>query len=889
MKDYQDHQLIAGLDSETMVITPNRRLAATLLKRHQAYQRNQDQDCWHTPTILPINSFIKKCWDDYTSNELVCAPFLLNPIQEQSLWEKIIIETKESAQLLQIADTARLAKSAWKLLKQWCIDLNHPLFETADDYKAMQQWALCFQTICENNRWVDEASLPSQVNLVIKQGKLVLPQKIIVVGFNELSPQLTQLFDDCESENCVVNTMQLMKESGNASYLSLADTETELLTMARWAKRLFDQSTQTSIGCVIPNLECERDRVLRIFSEVFAAPLTHEMDEATCPFNVSAGKALLQYPLIQTAFQLLALQKKSVSLESLSYLLATPFIGNANSERIQRAKYDALLRRENITTIDLKFALNENNASKLALTKACPALARHISAFLSQVETATNSLTFAEWAQCFNALLALIGWPGERSLNSKEYQLVEAWLDLLQNFMTLDQVQGPVTYHDALQTLLKIASNTMFQTKTPEARVQILGLLEAAALPFDYLWVAGMDDLSWPPQPKPNPFVPKALQRQLNMPHATAERELRYCENITKQFKQSAKDIIFSHADKNEGSEQQASPLIRELPLITVAALQLPFYQTPHEKVFASRSLESLLDENAPVYMGEQPVRGGTNVIKLQALCPFKAFAEWRLYATTLETPLPGLRGKERGTIIHKALELIWDKLHNQTSLLNLDEQEYNQLVDETIDQAMTRFMDQHTDQRRYLTLEKKRVKKLLTEWLTTEKIRPPFTVLVSEKSTQITLNKLTFTMRIDRIDELDNRKKLIIDYKTGKQNEINVWFSERPEDPQLPLYALHEKEKALGITFAEVVSGDCCFKGISQGDIDVSGIRAITEIKKLELDSWSKLLERWENDLTKLSDDFYNGVAKVDPKDPPKTCAYCEIKPLCRINEEIS
>ncbi len=74
--------------------------------------------------------------------------------------------------------------------------------------------------------------------------------------------------------------------------------------------------------------------------------------------------------------------------------------------------------------------------------------------------------------------------------------------------------------------LAQEAATKPFQAQSPAANVQILGILEAGGLLFDALWISGLDDSNWPAQPKPNPFIPKRLQRELKMPHASAEREL---------------------------------------------------------------------------------------------------------------------------------------------------------------------------------------------------------------------------------------------------------------------------------------------------------------------------------------------------------------------------
>ena len=52
-----------------------------------------------------------------------------------------------------------------------------------------------------------------------------------------------------------------------------------------------------------------------------------------------------------------------------------------------------------------------------------------------------------------------------------------------------------------------------------------------------------------------------------------------------------------------------------------------------------------------------------SNRSTLQAECGFRAYGEMRLAAEALETPAPGLDARERGMLLHKALELVWSKL----------------------------------------------------------------------------------------------------------------------------------------------------------------------------------------------------------------------------------
>lgn len=885
MPDNERYQKIFNDLTDTVILTPNRRLAATLHKIHHAYQLAQQKQCWQTPRILPITSFLQQLWYDYSSQEFSKLPLLLNAAQERFLWEKTLLTANNTETLLQLTETAEIARTAWGLLKQWQVDVQHSLFASAEDYHAFQFWAIQFQQMMHGHHWLETASLMDEITTRIK--KITLPKKIILMGFTEISPQFKNFLMACATIKTTVIYEEVTATSNQCQRLSCQDAEDEWLTMARWAKAMFQQNNNIMIGCVVPSLEKNRDRIAQIFSEVFASENSHIIAAKACPFNISAGKNLLQYPIIYTALQLLQLHKKTISLELFSYLLSSPFLGEAEIERLKRYTFDSALRQANMHSIDL-IALLENREIKLSLGKNCYHLANRLQRFFSLIAQHHQSVPYAQWAIIFNELLKAIGWPGERSLNSEEYQIVDSWKHLLMDFSALDQIASPVTMHEAMQTLMKMAKKTIFQPKTPDAPIQILGVLEAAGIPFDYLWLTGMDDLSWPPQPKPNPLLPKRLQRELQMPHATAERELTFCNKLITQFIQNGHHVIFSHAEKNQELELQASPLIRHFAEITFAQLSLETYQTPSEKIFLTKKMEALLDERAPPLQANEKIRGGVNVLKHQALCPFKSFAEWRLHAHPLENPLPGLRSQDRGIIVHKILEIIWKRLKNQAALIAMPDAELKLFIQHCIDETLNDFPHSRQDCKQYFFLEKKRLQKLIADWLILEKNRADFKVILNEEALQITLKQLTLSLRIDRIDELADGKKLIIDYKTGKNNEINNWFSERPEEPQLPLYSLFDPSHTTGITFAQIAPGENCFKGISRYALDIQGIKIISEIKKISALSWEEQLSQWQAALEKLSDDFSHGIASVDPKDPEQTCTWCTLKPFCRIQENV-
>jgi probable DNA repair protein len=410
----------------------------------------------------------------------------------------------------------------------------------------------------------------------------------------------------------------------------------------------------------------------------------------------------------------------------------------------------------------------------------------------------------------------------------------------------------------------------------------------------------GMDDDSWPPGPRPNPFLPLALQRRLGLPRASAGRELEIARRHTERLRQSASDVVFSHAERNGDEALRPSPLLAGLPR---ASSPVPGSTAvgAADVLRVAGTLEPWRDDRAPPLPEGAPVPGGTGVFRDMAACPFRAFALRRLHAETLAEPVPGLGADRRGQLAHRALEFLWRKLGDHAALAALSSDAARVLVQETVVQAIG---DCEQTWHRQLpqvvaNLERQRLTVLLLELLDLERARAPFRVAAKEERREVTLGGIALHVQIDRIDELPDGKRLLLDYKTGRETPVGAWFSGRPDDPQLPIYAVTSPQPVHAVGFVRVRHGDTGFVCITDG-IEVprklaTGPRGpkpqdqftgyVNPDSGQPFASREEVLASWRQTLDTLGERFRAGRAAVDPKDPAKTCQYCELPALCRIN----
>jgi RecB family exonuclease len=176
--------------------------------------------------------------------------------------------------------------------------------------------------------------------------------------------------------------------------------------------------------------------------------------------------------------------------------------------------------------------------------------------------------------------------------------------------------------------------------------------------------------------------------------------------------------------------------------------------------------------------------------------------------------------------------------------------------------------------------LEKRRLQKLLREWLAIEKSRPAFIVAGIEAERLAIISGVEVKIRADRVDELTGGRQIILDYKTG-QLKSKGWNGERPDEPQLPLYCVTNDRPVAGAAFAIIRTGELRFRGMSAADAALPGMA------KMHIDPplpFEAQLDEWRSALEQLAATYRSGLAEVDPKSG--ACDNCGLRGLCRIRE---
>jgi len=496
-----DSSLFAHARAGHAVLTVNNRLARLLADQYDRCQAVTGQTSWPRPVILGLSA-----WTDLQLEVTGDRDRLLNRTQCLYVWEQIVDgDQRASGQaLLQLAQTARKAHQAHQLLLRYRADFS--MHEAAPDHQAFLRWRQQWQETARTHGWRDPAEAIDLAASALQDGRLNAPQAVVLAGFDELPPDIERLRTSLQNCGCTVDRWNPPPHPGGdiRRFEDAQDPADEVRCCARWIRNILEADPEASIGVVVPQLEA----YCNLFDTVFRAELDPESvvigAEIQESYNLSLPQRLDCEGPVRAALNLLLLGRR-VELEPFCWLLRTPYLGNAEEERFYRGRLDRRLREDGrpIWTFSQVKTFVERFAKQQKKLQC--GISRMLAACEQGLRT-TAKRRPGDWAEAFLNQLQGAGWPGDRPFSSREYQVVEAFQSVFVELAKLDGVSGPVSRDTALAIFSRLVGDSPFQPESLANSVQVLGLLEAGGLAFDYLWVPGLHDGAFP-----QPLIPTHL------------------------------------------------------------------------------------------------------------------------------------------------------------------------------------------------------------------------------------------------------------------------------------------------------------------------------------------------------------------------------------------
>jgi ATP-dependent helicase/nuclease subunit B len=847
--------LPAALDAGETVLAPNKELADALIDAVERRHRDAGEEIWPTPRVRDFSSWLR---EQHSRKQILNAgnDRCLSEFEELEIWRGVVEEGKSGEDFLDTQGAARSARRARRAMHEYGIPARAVAQYGTDESHALLDWIDRFAERCRQLGCISADEL---------LGIMAAPEERIAW---------------IESPNWRPAALRWLRLHGReiaAPSLSSRDPcrlfhaatpEVELAAVAEWAEANA-RSREFRAWVCVPDLSLRRDEVI----DAFDALLT---PHGAVPYAVAGGTPLMDYAPVRAALDTLDAVGAAVSFEQFSALLRMPELQASAAEAARAASLDVELRARAPGEARLEDWIAISDRAARAEGTVLPAALQRLRASLQALTAVRGREPISRWVAIWMAAIEAGPWSLRHRWSSIEYQAAKRFAELMASLACADSLFGAQSRQAAQGILTRAAREAAFQPQTGVTPIWVSGQLIDPWLSYDGIWVTGCSEERWPEPADPIPLLPVKLQREYGVIGAGAESQLQLAEDLQQRWLRRAAACIFSYANPGDGRTAAPSPLLPEGVEALRSDQPAP---RPHwrQQADAAPALERLNDELAPPFAGDERTRG-TSTLRAQSQCAFRGFAQSRLGTWELELPEPGFNARQRGELLHQALEGIWSELRDSEALASISAQAQAALVNDCVSRAIVAICRRRDPGARWRMREQVRMQGVLCKWLDVERERASFTIETLEGAQTARLGGLDFTVRIDRADRLADGARVLIDYKSG--GAAYDWRGERPDNPQLTIYALLQPQSLIAVAYGRVNARDCGFLAESER----SGVFAPGK-KPTALEgsaNFAQLIGVWSGRIEKLAADFAAGHAEVAPT--LTACRTCSLHALCRV-----
>jgi ATP-dependent helicase/nuclease subunit B len=859
------------------VITATHRLARQIRHRYDRSRAAAGARAWPTADVLPLDAWLQRTWESAVARGSSLGRHrLLSDDESRLVWRRVL--AGNGAERLDAAVLLPLVAGGWRVCQAWGISPGD-LAGAADseDARTFADWVQSYVAELARRSWIDSAGLLQALGGAgqgTAGGERPGSETTIgFAGFDPWTPAMSRLADRLGAEGTPVSLITPPPRNGTRSMVAARNGSDELARAFAWAAGHHEPGSGSPPAIVIPDLERDAAMTLRTGLDILA-PGWQLHEPPVRPLALAVGRQLADYPVVHCALNLLQLVAFDVTFEQASLLLRSCYIAGAAEERAGRAGAELRLRQIPLERVPLPRLLQVVGAQApvvAARWQAAQALAGNLHA---------RRLPPGQWAGNFTTWLAAAGWPGDRGLNSEEFQAAEAWQRLLEAFAATDEVAGTLSLGAALGILAQQARDRPFEPESADDAVQVLTLREAEGQDFRALWVCGMTADKWPPPSRPHPLIPLAIQRAAGMPESTPAIQQARTRRQFERLLAAADHVVLSWPAELDEAETLPSPLLAGLEAATCPPGEIALHPDRHQ-VAASARVEELTVDPPPPLPVVQGVKGGARVLATQAVCPARAFVEFRLRGAPLEPPARPLDASTRGRLVHRLLERLYGLEPCGRGLGGLSREELRRLIEPLVSNVLDEFLqagDPYLDRLRLLEAE--RLWALVLSLQDLELDRTGFSVS-TELDREVSIGPLSLRVRLDRLDTIDAGGVLVIDYKTGRI-DTGGWKRPRVPDSQLPLYAV--SGGCDGVAVIQLRPPGARLRGVGNAALAMPGLKAPAAFFGEAGLEWPGTLARWRLQLERLAGEFAAGDFRVNPAD--RKWAVGQFAGLTRIHE---
>jgi ATP-dependent helicase/nuclease subunit B len=866
----------------TLIVPTQQRLRAVQLAQ-AAVQLAGQRRVWASADVLTPSRWARRECERRAEEAPQAWPRVLGATEEWLLWREA---AQRAAQGYPFLDTDLLAESLQRASER-AAEYDITLVEDAPESESALLHAAQrgFEARCRALQAASVSALTSRLYGTQRPGQLLLR------GFSAISPGLAALV-----ATPVASEAPTPLAAAAVRVVRTADAQSQMEAVAAWCQTRLSAQPDARLLVMLPGPAGGRERL--------AALIRDSLDPRAALVRGGALRALVGIEggepfaaLALPAHALLALALvagAAIEMGQIGRWLMAPYWTTPTAA--SRAQLAQLLRASGPARLDLRELLGALQLAPRELKFA----ARELDTLLRQAQRklGDGGASARRWSERFESALTALGWPGALEVGSTPQQVRLRWRELLEEFGELALCAGSLSLDAALGLLRALARRTSYRPGDEGAPVTLSSVLADPVVIYDGIWVGSLAADQLPQPPAPDPFLPLHAQRAAGIPEASAAGRRAQADALLAAWRRGARELVLSVPAQEEDRQLLPSPYLAGLTAEehTPRPLWLPL------RLHQPGSIERLADVRGTAFNPLRPLPSGTRALTLQNACAFRAYAELRLGAAPPEEPEPGVPMQQRGLLLHAALQMLWERLHDSHTLGALADGALEALIGECVTQAARALQAEISSRRRRarrapdaqfdlftvlspaLERECQRARGLILKLCLLERTRPPFVVEATEHTAELVLGGGRVRMRLDRIDRLADGR-IVLDYKSGRPGSPD-WFGDRPTHPQLLAYLAALGSDVIALATVNLTAREVRFTGVAATGELLPKVKALTHAAPAAA-GWRAQQRSWQSLIERLIREFLSGEAQVDPA--PGACDYCHVTDICRIRAHLA
>lgn len=829
--------LIQALHHGEVIIMPTNRLQRELLWQ---YAQHYQQTTYRKPLCFSYESFLQHWFEEhFFQMPLSNPPIYLNQWQFYLLWKSI------AQKYIQRTLNHFEIKQAISAYKNCALALSPPLGSDFQYTPVAEQFAEIVDELehhLQKKHWIAPAKL---ADYLIHTHYPLPHQPITWAFFDCFHPQQEALITHLKNLGIQQNFFDFPQHTQNSDLHQIytaSDTEDELQQLIQWIK-IQQKAGHQRIGVVVPDLSQEAKSLQRLLKLYFPPDILH----------FSLGESLWHFPIVKQALLLLKLNPhEALSKEECKVLLLSPFIP-----------------KQGLTASLLQHPLFQEPYIPYAIFLE---KTKHLLPQLALLETFPDEASPKDWIDIFEKRLACFGFPCSTPLNENNQKVLSQFYLFIEALQSISLVMPIINKNDALDILEKSIQDAIHQPPQNYHGIHFMGWLESSGFCGDALWICHFQSHLVPQPIHFSPLLPIHWQKKHQIARTQNAKEFEIAERMLQRFIAAHPEspVVISYAQMKNEEPLWPSPLLPLWASYSPANI-------PSESIWIER-----IPQNEAIPLKDKQIlpKGGYQFLASVATCPFQAFANYRLHSQSLRQEEVGLNASERGRMMHRALQYIWQELKDQHLLQQHDDATLRALCLQAIDHTLSEIKDRpYSLDELMASLERQQLLELILSYIKWDKEREFFQIEGIEQSIELTIDDWVFQLRYDRLDKLANGDLVMIDYKSKLPSPL-PWEDERPIHPQMLMYALAHPSIHY-LVFVALNAKELKSSGFGVDKLKPYSIRISKE-------SWIEKQHKWQQVLKNLIQEFKQGCATATPISL-SSCRYCHNRDICRQETEVA